>query len=63
MAESYMEKLKNFLKECKRVLLVTKKPSSKEFKMAAKITGLGMLLIGFVGMLIKIAGALITGTG
>ena len=60
-AEGYMEKLKNFLSESKRVLLVTKKPSSKEYKMAAKITGLGILLIGLIGMIIRIIGILITG--
>ena len=62
MAEGgFTEKLKNFLGESKRVLLVTKKPSTKEFKMAAKITGLGMLLIGAIGMIIRIVGTLITG--
>ncbi|MBO8175487.1 MULTISPECIES: protein translocase SEC61 complex subunit gamma [Thermococcus] len=56
-----MEKLKNFLSESKRVLLVTKKPSGKEYKMAAKITGLGIILIGLIGMIIRIIGTLITG--
>jgi len=60
-AGGYMEKLKNFLSESKRVLLVTKKPSGKEYKMAAKITGLGILLIGLIGMIIRIIGILITG--
>ncbi|AHF79676.1 preprotein translocase subunit SecE [Thermococcus paralvinellae] len=59
--EEYMEKLKNFLSESKRVLLVTKKPSSREYKMAAKITGLGIILIGLIGMIIRIIGILITG--
>ena len=60
-AENYMEKLKNFLSESKRVLLVTKKPSGKEYKMAAKITGLGIILIGLIGMVIHIMGILVTG--
>lgn len=60
-AEGYMEKLKNFLSESKRVLLVTKKPSGKEYKMAAKITGLGIILIGLIGMIIRIIGILVTG--
>jgi protein transport protein SEC61 subunit gamma-like protein len=59
--EGYMEKLKNFLSESKRVLLVTKKPSGKEYKMAAKVTGMGIVLIGIIGMLIRIIGILITG--
>ncbi|WP_461865623.1 protein translocase SEC61 complex subunit gamma [Thermococcus sp.] len=61
MAESYIEKLKKFLAESKRVLMVTKKPSGKEYKMAAKITGLGMLLIGLIGLITRILGYLVTG--
>ncbi|ALV62009.1 Preprotein translocase subunit SecE [Thermococcus sp. 2319x1] len=61
MAESYTEKFKNFISESKRVLLVTKKPSWKEYKLAAKITGIGIILIGFIGMLIHIIGTLIEG--
>lgn len=59
--KGYMEKLKNFLSESRRVLLVTKKPSGKEYKMAAKVTGMGIVLIGIIGMLIRIVGTLITG--
>jgi len=61
MAESYTEKFKNFISESKRVFLVTKKPSWKEYKLAAKITGIGIILIGLIGMLIHIIGALIEG--
>jgi len=61
VAESYIEKLKKFLAESKRVLMVTKKPSGKEYKMAAKITGLGMLLIGLIGLITRILGYLVTG--
>jgi len=61
VAENYIEKLKKFLSESKRVLMVTKKPSGKEYKMAAKITGLGMLLIGLIGLITRIIGYLVTG--
>ncbi len=47
--------LKEFIKECKRVLSVTKKPSAAEFKTIVKISGLGILLIGFIGFLIHFA--------
>jgi protein transport protein SEC61 subunit gamma-like protein len=47
--------LKEFVKECKRVLTVTKKPSAEEFKTIVKISGLGILLIGFIGFLIHFA--------
>ncbi|ASJ03522.1 preprotein translocase subunit SecE [Thermococcus profundus] len=61
MAESFSDKIKNFLSESRRVLLVTRKPSWKEYKMAAKITGIGMIIIGTIGLLITMIGYLIMG--
>lgn len=61
MAEGFSEKIKNFLAESRRVLLVTRKPSWKEYKMAAKITGIGMIIIGTIGLLITMIGYLIMG--
>ena len=46
-------KLKMFTGECKRVLIVTKKPSKFEFKTIVKASGLGMMIIGLVGFLIQ----------
>ncbi|EEB74996.1 protein translocase SEC61 complex subunit gamma [Thermococcus sp. AM4] len=63
MSGNYVEKIKNFLSESRRVLLVTRKPSWKEYKLAAKITGLGMIIIGTIGLLITVIGYLIMGTG
>ena len=57
-----VENIKEFLHESKRVLMVTRKPGMKEFKLAIKITGLGMILIGFIGMLIRMVGYFITGS-
>ncbi len=59
---SVTERMKNFWAESKRVLMVTKKPGSKEFKMAAKITGIGMILIGSIGLIIRLIGYLMTGS-
>ncbi|AHL21679.1 protein translocase SEC61 complex subunit gamma [Thermococcus nautili] len=59
---STIEKIKTFLSESKRVLLVTRKPGMKEFKLAVKITGIGMILIGLIGMLIRMVGYFITGS-
>lgn len=59
---STVEKLKNFLGESRRVLIVTRKPGMKEFKLAVKITGIGMILIGTIGMVIRMIGYLITGS-
>ena len=47
-------RFKEFLQECRRVLLVTKKPTKDEFKTIFKISGLGILLIGFIGFLIHL---------
>ncbi len=48
-------KLKAFIKECKRVLKITKKPDNAEFKTIVKVSGLGMLIIGLIGFLILLA--------
>ncbi|MCD6398426.1 MAG: protein translocase SEC61 complex subunit gamma [Candidatus Aenigmarchaeota archaeon] len=47
-----MGKMKDFLKNCIRVLKITKKPSKEEYFALIKITGIGILLIGFIGFLI-----------
>jgi protein transport protein SEC61 subunit gamma-like protein len=49
-----MNKLKRFTKECKRVLLITKKPTMLEFRTIVKVSGIGMILIGFIGFIIHI---------
>ena len=41
-----------FLKECGRVLRVTKKPSKQEFQTIVKVSALGMAIIGLIGFLI-----------
>lgn len=56
-----MENLKEILKKCKRVLKVATKPSRMEFSAAAKITGLGILLIGGIGFAIFIVYNLLIG--
>ncbi len=38
----------SFVGECKRVLKVTKKPDSIEFKTIVKVSGAGILIIGFM---------------
>ncbi len=49
-----MESLKSFLIKSKRVWLIMKKPTRKEFEMTAKISALGILLLGVIGFLISI---------
>lgn len=55
-----LEKLKLWLVEAKRVLLVTKKPNKQEFLTIVKVAGIGTLIIGFIGFIITMAYALIT---
>jgi protein transport protein SEC61 subunit gamma-like protein len=54
MKISIFQKLKDFGKECIRVLKVTKKPTKDEFKTIVKVSGLGILVIGLIGFIIQI---------
>ena len=54
-----LTRFKSFLKECKRVFMITKKPSMKEFKIIVKVTAIGIALIGVIGFLIQILWILI----
>lgn len=54
-------KLKSFIKESIRILKITKKPSREEFKVIVKISGLGILLIGFIGFIITVLWTLLVG--
>lgn len=44
--------LKKFLKKCMRVLKIAGKPGKEEYTTAAKITGIGILVIGTIGFII-----------
>lgn len=46
-------KFKGFIKECARVLRVTKKPDRVEFLTIVKASGLGILIIGLIGFIIQ----------
>ncbi len=54
-----LDKLKNFINESIRVFKITKKPSSEEFKTIVKVTGIGTLIIGFIGFVIHLISQLI----
>ena len=45
-------KIDNAIKETRRILRLTRKPRASEFNETAKITGLGMVLIGTLGFVI-----------
>jgi len=56
---SILKKFKRFIIQSKRVFKVTKKPSKEEFKIISKVTGIGILIIGLLGFVIKLAWELI----
>ncbi len=58
--QSFGSKAKSFYLKNKRVLKITRKPNKEEFKITLKVAGLGTLLIGFIGFIIYMVGALIT---
>ncbi len=49
---SRWQKVKEFFVECRRVLRITKKPDSTEFKTIVKISGIGIAAIGLIGFLV-----------
>ena len=50
---TWKTKFKSFLAECRRVLKITKKPTTDEFKVIVKVSGIGMAVIGLIGFLIS----------
>jgi protein transport protein SEC61 subunit gamma and related proteins len=45
-------KIDSAIKETRRILRLTRKPRGTEFNETAKITGLGMVLIGALGFIL-----------
>ncbi|MBU5678610.1 MAG: protein translocase SEC61 complex subunit gamma [Candidatus Aenigmatarchaeota archaeon] len=46
------DRIKSFILQCKRVLLVASKPNKEEFRQAVKITGIGIVILGLIGFII-----------
>ena len=57
------ESMESFIKQCQRVLKVSRKPDREEYINVAKVTGIGIILIGVIGFIISVIGQLIQGTG
>lgn len=53
--------LKDLPERIRRVLMVSSKPDKEEFIQSAKITGLGIAVVGFIGFIIFMAVMLIGG--
>ena len=56
---SLKESLDKFVKDSKRVLKVSRKPDRAEYFDFAKVTALGILVIGVIGFVMVIIGQLI----
>ena len=56
------ESITRALKQYKRVLYVSKRPERDEYINVAKITGIGIIIIGVIGFIITLAAQLISGT-
>ena len=52
MALNVMEKLRSFIANSRRVLVIAKKPDRKEFETMAKVTGIGIIVIAVIGYVI-----------
>ena len=50
---SWKSKIRSFINKCRIVLRVTKKPTKQEFTTIVKVSGLGILIIGFIGFAIQ----------
>ena len=53
------ESIDKFIKDSKRVLKVSRKPDSQEYLELAKISALGVLVVGVIGFVIVLLGSLI----
>jgi len=49
-----MSKLKLFYVQCARVLKITKKPTTFEFKTIVKVSALGIFIIGLLGFVVSL---------
>lgn len=48
-----MSQAKYFFNKCKRVWHTLKKPTKKEFEQVAKISAIGILILGLIGFIIS----------
>ena len=49
-----IDELKAFIQQCRRVLIITRKPTRDEFINVSKVTGLGICFLGAIGFAIHV---------
>jgi len=52
--------MREFIQNCKRLFQVARKPDRDEYFQVAKITGLGIILIGMLGFIIMFVASFFT---
>ena len=52
--------MREFIQNCKRLFQVARKPDRDEYFQVAKITGLGIILIGMLGFIIMLVASFFT---
>ena len=57
------ERARSWISEYTRVLKLAKKPGRKEYSLTSKVTGIGIIIIGIVGYIIKYTSVLIQNFG
>jgi len=58
---SLKERFNRFMFNVRRILLISSKPDREQFQTTAKITGLGIVIIGVIGFAIFLVAQLIGG--
>ena len=58
---SWPGRIKEYSKECWRVLRVTKKPTNTEFKTIVKVSAFGIAIIGLAGFIVFLLKQMIFG--
>ena len=53
------ERFDKFVKDSKRVLKVSRKPDAQEYRELAKVSAIGVVIIGVLGFVIVLLGSLI----
>ena len=53
------ERFDKFVKDSKRVLKVSRKPDAQEYRELAKVSAIGVVIIGVIGFVIVLLGSLI----
>ena len=54
-----MNNISQFLRQCRRVLYVSRRPDMDEYVNVAKVTGIGIIIVGVIGFIISLVAQLL----